>query len=230
MDMYRIEKCVKAVFLGGIVTAIVCLARFGWNTLNPPKEVTAQYTTIEIMLSNGHKVVADVTRGDGKIFIPQDTLSEILNKDVQWNKQDQVLYIGDIPNAQIMSQTLGMPYHKEAIKTWYGAQVSIDKIMTMGNQKYSLGYSFENTRSVQYNLAGNYSKLATVIGVQDNTCTSEGIVEIYLDNQLYRSINIDPKQLPQKLVLDIAGANQMSFIFKDFTDTAVINFADIYIK
>lgn len=230
MDIYRIERWGKAIFSIGIVIGIICLGIFGWNKFNPPKEVTAQYTTVGIMLPNGHKILAEVTRGEGKIFIPQDTLAEMLGKNIQWNKNDETLYIGQVPNAQIMSQEVGMPFHLEVIRSIYSHRISIDKTMTMGSKTFNLGYSFKNIASAEFALNGNYEKLKATFGVEDNTYWKEGVLEVYLDKQLYKTFNITPKDLPQDMLLEIKGANQMSLVFKNFDEEAVINLADVYIK
>lgn len=45
-----------------------------------------------------------------------------------------------------------------------------------------------------------------------------------------KTFNIIPKDLPQDMLLEIKGANQMSLVFKNFDEDAVINLADVYIK
>lgn len=230
MDTYRMGKWGNAIVSSIMVGGIICLCVWGWNKLNPPKEVTAQYTNVGIMLPNGHKVVAEVTKGDGKIFIPQDTLSEILGKNIQWNKNDETLYIGQIPNALIMSQEIGKPYQTEPIWSLYNPQISIDSTMTMGSKEFNLGYSFKNVANAEFALNGNYQKLKATLGIQDNTCANEGILEVYLDKQLYKTFELSPKSLPEDILLEVKGANQMSFVFKNFDEQAVINLADVYIR
>lgn len=230
MDTYGIQRGIKAIFSIVMIIGFICFGLFGWNKLKAPKEVTTQYKTVGIMLSNGHKISAEVTKGEGKIFIPQDTLSEILGKNVQWNKDDETLYIGQVPNAQIMSQQVDMLFHSKAINSIYSSRISTDKMMTMGGKTFNLGYSFKNISKAEFALNGNYEKLRATLGVQDNTCWKEGLLEVYLDDQLYKTFNISPDKLPQNMLLEVKGANQMSLVFKNFDEDAVINLADVYIK
>ena len=182
------------------------------------------------MLPDGHLISTKAAKGDGEIFISEDVLAGIIGKNVQWNKKDKILYVGKIPNAKIMSKEIGDPYQATAIEPIFGTKLSKDEIMIMGNEQFNLGYAFGNTESVEFNLDGKYEKLKGKLGVEDNTCAEDGIVEVYLDDQLYQTFNVKPKDFPQDVLLDVEGANKMSIVFKNFRYSSVVNFADVYIR
>lgn len=223
MDNIR-EYGVKVV--GIIVLGVVAL--WGYNKLFPAKEVTAQYSTINIMLPNGNRVIGQVGLGNGQVWIPQETLKKVLNTPIQWNKKDEILYIGKIPNAEIMSSAIGDPFNMTGSS--YSSRYKKDKVMTIGGKEYSLGYSFENIDSAEFNLSKDYNVVQGIIGLQDYTSKQGGIVEVYVDNELVQSYELNPKELPKKFAVDVAGALKLSIMFKGFAYDSQINLANMYIQ
>ncbi|MBE6023507.1 MAG: hypothetical protein E7231_09770 [Cellulosilyticum sp.] len=220
---------IKEYIVQGVAIIVVGVLLFvGYQKIFPPKEVTAQCIDINIMLPNGNRVIGEVGLGNGQVWIPQETLQKMLNTKMQWSKREKTLYIGTVPSAQIMSSIIPKPFNMNGMA--YSNSFSTDTIMKIGGKEYSLGYSFKNINNAQFNLSNQYNSIQGIVGLEDYTSSSGGVVEIYLDDELVQTYKLDPKQLEQKLSIDVTGALKLSFIFKDFDYNARINLANMYIN
>lgn len=226
MNIYKIKEYAVRV---GVIVSIIIIGFCIYHKLFPPKEITAQCTNINIMLPNGNRVVGTVGVANGQVWIPQETLQKVLSTNLKWNKKDETLYIGKMPEAQIMSNIIQKPFNIST-STGLGSHFKRNKIMQMGSKEYTLGYSFTNVADAQFNLAKKYNMIQGIIGLEDYTSRQGGVVEIYIDDELVQSYKLNPKELAQKISLDVTGALKMSIVFKDFDYDARVNLANMYIQ
>lgn len=82
----------------------------------------------------------------------------------------------------------------------------------MGGTEYKEGVLLTSNNKIYYNLGGEYNKLTITYGHVDNTDIEEDkYLGIYLDNNLYKKIEIDGNALPQTVELELNYCKQLTF-------------------
>ncbi len=196
------------------------------------KRFEAEYQMTDIVLPDGHiKKDFIASTDDGKLFIPYELVEDILDEQLYWDKDNNVLNIGDIPTASVMSDKVKI-YHydyDDVHSFFYSPNAKTNKTMTMANKEYESGYYFTNVYSASFNLSKLYSNVTGILGLEDFKASS-GHIDFYLDDEVIASYDIKADALPEKISLNVKGGDQLKIAFSGFAPDTQINFADVYIN
>ena len=143
---------------------------------------------------------------NGTTYVPLRAVSEYLGKAVNWDGTNQRVYIGEAPGVKQYLNTVCPPYQSDRYET--------PTTVEMAGQKYANVIRFYNTLfadggSALYNLNGQYDTLRFIVGHVDGAGMDEGTLNIYLDNELSFSLDLDPNGLPQEVEVPLHNALQM---------------------
>lgn len=141
---------------------------------------------------------------NGTTYVPLRAVSEYLGKAVNWDGANQRVYIGEAPGVKQYLNTVCPPYQSDGYKT--------PTTVEMAGQKYANVIKFDNWGYggwALYNLNGQYDTLRFTVGHIDDTRMNDATLNIYLDNELSFSLDLDPNGLPQEVEVPLHNALQM---------------------
>lgn len=152
---------------------------------------------------------------NGTTYVPLRAVSQSLGKAVNWDGENQRVYIGEAPGMKQYLNTVCPPYQTDG----YVPTATIE----MAGQKYAnvIQFSRSKTNWALYNLNGQYDTLQFIIGHVDGQQMSEGSLEIYLDGELSFSMDISSDDLPQKVDVPLHKALQMKIQLHGYNDFAM---------
>ena len=143
---------------------------------------------------------------NGTTYVPLRAVSEYLGKAVNWDGANQRVYIGEAPGVKQYLNTVCPPYQSDGYKT--------PTTVEMAGQKYANVIQFSDYWTsgggwALYNLNGQYDTLRFTVGHVDGAGMEEATLNIYLDNELSFSLDLDPNGLPQEVEVPLHNALQM---------------------
>lgn len=155
--------------------------------------------------ANGNPVETFVY--NGTTYVPLRAVSQSLGKAVNWDGEDQRVYIGETPGMKQYLNTVCPPYQSEN----YSNPTTVD----MAGQKYSNVIFLNNNWSYYYdgwalyNLNAQYDLLRFTVGHVDGYGMTESTLNIYLDDQLAFSMDLNPNDLPETVEVPLHNALKM---------------------
>lgn len=198
---------------------------FVWN-----KTLELQCKSSEIILPDGRIIKDYIGCVDDKAFIPSELVEDILGKQLYWDKDNDILYVGTIPTATVMSDKVKIyHYDYDTVHAFlYCPDAKTNKPMTMAGQVHDHGYYFTNVFSASFNLGGAYHELSGYLGCEDFKA-SDGQVDFYVDDTLVKTCQLKSGSLPEKINLHVDAGNKLTLVFSYFKPDTQIDFADVYI-
>ena len=158
--------------------------------------------------ANGNPVETFVY--NGTTYVPLRAVSEYLGENVQWDGANQRVYIGETPGAKQYLNTVCPPYQSHKYET--------PTTVSMAGQTYAnairLGGWYSSGWAL-YNLNGQYSTLRFTVGHIDDADMHPAELNIYLDDTLALSMELDPEAMPEALELPLNSALQMKIEITD---------------
>lgn len=139
---------------------------------------------------------------NGTTYVPLRAVSESLGKSVSWDGENSRVYIGEAPGSKQYLLTVCPPYQKE-VTYFFDEPATI----TMSGKKYANGCAF--CGYALFNLDGKYDTLSFDVGHIDGDGMVEGTLNIYLDDSLSFSVDLDPESMPQHYDIPLHNALQM---------------------
>lgn len=136
---------------------------------------------------------------NGTTYVPLRAVSQSLGKAVNWDGENQRVYIGEAPGMKQYLLNVCPPYETD---NWY----STPAIITMAGQKYANGCRLG---MALFNLNGKYDTLSFDVGHVDNTRMNNSTLYIYLDGELAFSLDLASEMMPQHYEVKLHGALQM---------------------
>lgn len=197
-------------FLAGVLTTVLALA------LVVPAGAALTDKTIEVLTgvdiyvdgvemkptdANGKPVETFVY--NGTTYVPLRAVSQSLGKNVKWDGANQRVYIGEVPGEKQYLLSVCPPYQTENYKA--------PATLTMAGQKYANGFSCGDY--ALFNLNGQYDTLSFDIGHIDGKDMDESTINIYLDNELVFSLDLDGEMMVEHYVIPLHSALQMKIEF-----------------
>ena len=153
---------------------------------------------------------------NGTTYVPLRAVSQSLGKAVNWDGENQRVYIGEAPGMKQYLNTVCPPYQTSE----YYTPVTV----SMAGKKYAnvmrLGWDYGSGWAM-YNLNGQYSTLDFVIGHIDGRGMTESTLNIYLDGELSFSLDVYPEDLPQEVSVPLHKALQMKIELTGHNDFAM---------
>lgn len=238
--MHKFEKF--KYFATGCIMSAVLITGTGSVFAEPiSKDITALYSNIKIYVdgiliqpkdANGEKVEPFVY--NGTTYLPVRAVGEALGKTVKWRGETQSVYLGAVPEEQNYLLNVVPPYQSDYVDLYKGED---GNTFSMAGKKYSNGFTMGNysTKSIYFNLDGKYSEITGIAGMVGYKYTIPRKFDIYIDGELYKSVEIKADSMPEEIKIPVKGALQLKIVSPyDGTggsngDT-YIGFGDIKIK
>lgn len=141
---------------------------------------------------------------NGTTYVPLRAVSEYLGKAVNWDGANQRVYIGEAPGVKQYLNTVCPPYQSYRFETY--------STVEMSGQKYANAAKYGNWTYdgwALYNLNGQYETLSFDMGHVDGDEMREVTLNIYLDDNLAFSVDMDAEDLPEHYTVELHNALQM---------------------
>lgn len=138
---------------------------------------------------------------NGTTYVPLRAVSQSLGYAVNWDGANQRVYIGEQPGQKQYLLTVCPPYQTRE----YSAPTTI----TMAGTKYANCASFGSDGWALFNLNGQYDTLSFDVGHIDGQGMHPGSLNIYLDDELAFSMDLDPEAMPKHIEVPLYKALQM---------------------
>lgn len=141
---------------------------------------------------------------NGTTYVPIRAITQIFGKGISWDGTTGTVYIGEQPGAHQWLLDVCPPYQTNDYKTY--------TTVTMAGQKYPHCFSLEgwsNSSFALFNLNAAYNTLEFDLGHIDGKDMRTATLNIYLDNELSFSLDLDPEMLPTHYSVPLYGALQM---------------------
>lgn len=173
------------------------------------------------------KVLTDLTDINGnvvtpftnnaEIYVPLSSLSEILNKPVEYDRTNKSIYVGESPNNTTNMLDIIHGYDPQCILEYSFLKNKGTEYFTMAGKDYTdgmIGYSSyygKNYASVNFNLEGKYTNLSFNFGHLDGTHMQPAKLIIKLDGYVEKEIDINAEDYPIFVELNVTNAMQLRF-------------------
>lgn len=163
----------------------------------------------------------------GVKYTPVELVGDLLNNKAIFNSSKNTVFFGVQPSGSYMSDIL-KPYYSTNT-------VDINKSMTMGGQTYTKGYSMDfswyGESEYAINLAGKYSHITGILGIDDSSSNSGLDVLIYGDNELIATYKLEKGGLPLNIDFDVSKVKKLEVRSKsDSIYSETIDFANVIIN
>lgn len=159
---------------------------------------------------------------NGTTYVPLRAVSQSLGKAVNWDGENQRVYIGEAPGMKQYLNSVCPPYEVDHYET--------PALVEMSGKKYTnvilLGRNGRPGGWALYNLNGQYSELRFDVGHIDGEAMTEETINIYLDGELAFSVDLKPDELVNHFDVPLHNALQMK-IETNHGDYALAN-VEIY--
>lgn len=152
--------------------------------------------------ANGNPVETFVY--NGTTYVPLRAVSQNLGKAVNWDGENQRVYIGEAPRVKQYLNTVCPPYQSN---NYYA-----DSTVQMSGQKYANAARYGSYSSggwALYNLNGQYETLSFDMGHFDGDYMESVTLNIYLDGNLAFSADMDAEEMPKHYTVQLHNALQM---------------------
>jgi len=237
-----VRQCekVKYILIGYLISVLV----FGSSPAfagSVRQQITALYNNIKVVVDG--KPVQFGKDGAGKqiepfiyngtTYLPVKAVGEALNKEVSWDGSTNTVYIGSKLSEQSYLTEVLPPYSSSNDAKVY--TLSSSEKLTMGGKTYNTGYTLGGWSNAHliFNLDAKYNEITGTLGAIDwESLESNRYFNIYLDGELYKSIEVINKDLPQEITISVSGIKQLR-IESPWSGNdvfTIIGFGDVIIK
>ena len=197
-------------FLAGVLTTVLVLALVVPAGAALTGKTIQVLTGVDIYVDGVEMKPTDATGKpvetfvyNGTTYVPLRAVSQSLGKNVKWDGANRRVYIGEVPGEKQYLLSVCPPYQTRM----YEAPATI----TMAGQKYANGFYCRDY--ALFNLNGQYDTLSFDIGHIDCEGMSESTINIYLDNELVFSLDLDGEMMVEHYVIPLHSALQMKIEF-----------------
>lgn len=161
---------------------------------------------------------------NGTTYVAVAAVSKSLGENVKWEGNTKSVYIGKHAGSTTYLLDVCQPYEGKSYK--------LPSTISIAGTKYMHGLDLANHGGFAiFNLNGKYDSLEFSIGRIDNVGDKcDGILEIYLDGQLYDSIDIGWQDLPQTVRVPLNGALQLKLQMVGYGNMAHYGLCEMTVK
>jgi hypothetical protein len=177
---------------------------------------------------NGQTYVPTSLIYKGTTYVPLRFFSEALNQPIKYESKTSTIFVGQISANDMVEQ-----YMSDILKPYYNdsfTRYEVNGKMSIAGKSYNKGYSITsglNPGTISFNLDAKYSNIYGLVGLDDSLNKSSGSIQIYGDEKLIKTIDIEAGSLEDQLNLDVTGILKLEIIVKTYSK---INLADLKIK
>lgn len=203
MRKKRSVKKFLAVFGALLVlsAALPVQAALAGKTIEVFTGVTIYVDGVEMKPTDANGKEVETFIYNGTTYVPLRAVSQSLGKAVNYDSNSKSVYIGAAPGVKQYLLSVCPPYQKSDFNT--------PATISMAGQKYANGCIVG--RFALFNLNGQYNSLSFDVGHIDGDYMYEGTFNIYLDNELAFSLDLEPNMMPTHYDVPLHGALQMKF-------------------
>lgn len=215
------KKTVKG-FIIGMLTTIMLLtsvSAFASST-SVTKKISVVFNNIKVAVdgktidfgkdSAGKKIEPFIY--NGTTYLPIQSAAKALGEKVYWDGKKQTVYIGERPGeVKYLTEVLGA----------YGGKAEefklndTNKTLYLAGQSYKTGYMIHANGHKSFNFNSKYSSLTFDFAVSQYVEQgANGYLEIYLDGELYKTIEVTSNSTPESITIPIKGVNQAQISHK----------------
>lgn len=155
-------------------------------------------------LNTGSQQIAYI---DSRLYYPEGLINDIISEDI--SLEDNILYIGhsNQEKVKLLDVANAFGYNENSY--------SNPSSFYIADTKYKDGFTIEgwSNTSVVFNLNNKYSKINFIFGHVDKTGLYDCTLEIYIDEDLYDTINLKPDSIPVNVEVDLNYCNYIKFKF-----------------
>ncbi len=164
---------------------------------------------IEVIPTDANGSQVEVFAYNGTTYVPLRAVSQALGKPVDWDGVNQRVYIGKVPGQD--------QFLRDVCPTYQSSYVRDFDSITMAGKRYPSGYTFGRAYSNSYNYAlfnlnGQFSTLEFDVGHVDGRRMDDATLNIYLDDKLSFTKNVDDEGLPTHCTVPLNGALHMKIV------------------
>lgn len=170
----------KGLIIGVIITALILSFIYAQPV---KKQIQVLYNDIKIAVdgviitpkdANGN--VVEPFTFNGTTYLPVRAIGDALGKEVTWDGETKTVYLGKVikPSGEIIGISELTPYISNGMKT--GMKWNENERLKIANVEYEnlnslscTGIGKNGSKTIEYNLEGNYSKLTGKFGVDDSS-------------------------------------------------------------
>lgn len=211
-----LKKFKSKDFLSGIIFTLVLVTSINVFASGMVKEkIDVIYNNIKLVVDGKPVAFGKNESGkqiepfiyNGTTYLPVRAVGEALGKKVNWDGKTQTVYIGEKPG--------GISYMTEVIEPYQSYQFEIynlnnSKKLNMGGKEYNTGYIIDKgwNNYAYFNLNSQYKEIEFEIGALN---TYNDTLDIYVDGNLYKTIEVKGNELPKKVSIPVSGVMQLRF-------------------
>lgn len=208
MRKKRSVKKFLAVFgaLLALSAALPVWAALAGKTIEVFTGVTIYVDGVEMKPTDANGKEVETFIYNGTTYVPLRAVSQSLGKAVNYDSNSKSVYIGAAPGVKQYLLSVCPPYQKDGFDT--------PSIISMASKKYANGCiagSPYREGFALFNLNGQYRTLSFDAGHIDGAAMENGTFNIYLDNELAFSLDLEPNMMPTHYDVPLHGALQMKF-------------------
>jgi hypothetical protein len=191
------------------------------------------YTVKDIKINKVSRMPSNDQRPftfNGTTYVPLRFVAENLGQPVKWDSKTRTIHIGESeqPNEVYFGNGLNYMSFRNSEDNYGGSFITYyqgreiesgENIRT--SRKDNVGNTYDNFivmytygwTQVEYPLNGQYKRFKATFALTEAAKDSEGTgeLQIYLDEQLSKSIIVKPGLFPEDIELDITNANKITF-------------------
>jgi hypothetical protein len=204
-------------FVFGVVLTLMLVSTVGvFASGQVSKNIKVLYNNIKLVVDGKPVSLGKDAAGkqiepfiyEGTTYLPIRSVGEVVNKKVNWDASTQTIYLGEKPgNVSYLTETID-PYAKNYTDIF---RLNDPKKLSMGGKDYNTGYRMGgySDKYVMFNLDGQYTEITGMLGAANWNYLSNRTLNIYLDGNLYKSIEVDPNELPEAITIPVKGVMQL---------------------
>lgn len=222
------KKFKSKEFLTGVILTLILVSTINvFASGSIKKQIDVLYNDIKLVVDGKSVAFGKDTTGkqiepfiyNGTTYLPVRAVGEALGKKVYWDGFTQTVYIGKKPGE--------ISYLTETVEPYAYSNGIVDKVkiirledkekLNMGGVLYNTGFKFgeqRNATGVQasFNLNGQYEEIKGTLGaIAWNKIDHNQTFNIYLDNKLYKSIEVKNRELPKEITIPVKGVLHLMF-------------------
>jgi len=232
----QIKGFVSGVMVSGLLIGSIAYA-------SEPTQVHVFFKDLKYMIDGVEKQAGKGETGliyEGKSYVPLRFISEALGKKVEWDQENQTIWIGmrdgrinylaDIEYARADGIAAENAFFNNVLHvagTMYasnGIKVKLPEVDLNHNNTSEFG-------SIEYNLDKQYARLTGKVGIDDRTKNSDarGTFIIYGDGEeIFKKDELRGGDHPIDIDIDLRQISKLKLYFeKEGVDKLTIDFVDV---
>ncbi len=202
------------IFLSGVLAALVLMwviapawAALTGKTVDVYTGVDIYVNGVQMVPTNEQGAPVDTFIYNGTTYVPIRAVSQWLGQNVQWDGENQRVYIGDLTaeGADFLSRC--QPYQTKYCKYYSGDDP--DSGFNLAGVRYTQGIVITASSGYAlFNLNGQYSSMTLTLGPVDGQ-TSPADIAFYLDGGLVAEYVVNSGDYPKEISVPLNGAMQL---------------------